>query len=425
LCRQAFEQLPENNAFLRTAVAHALGIAYRFSGRVVEASQAFSDAIALGRAAGNLYMMMDSVANLAAMQMSRGQLHAAAQTCREALQFADQQTESGGHPLFDAGFAHNRLGTILLEWNDLDRAAWHVAKGIELGRQGGNLDIVMTGHGFLVRVKQAQGDLAGAREAMYTVEQMARAYHNRFLLIEVEAQSSRLALACGELESAVRWAREYAAFTDKDPAYLGEFAKITLARIHLAEKRFAEAFEALERLREDAEAAERVGSGIEILALEALTLEARGNHLQAVTTLDRALTLAQPEGYIRTFVDEGEPMKLLIADCRLRIEKHDGRLKLYVDNLLAAFPEVVLRAPLSQIDNQKSAIQNLVEPLSERELEVLRLIADGLSNHEIAERLIVGTGTVKTHINNIYRKLDVKSRTQALHRARELGLLTD
>jgi LuxR family maltose regulon positive regulatory protein len=96
-----------------------------------------------------------------------------------------------------------------------------------------------------------------------------------------------------------------------------------------------------------------------------------------------------------------------------------------VDNLLAAFPEVVLRAPLSQIDNQKSAIQNLVEPLSERELEVLRLIADGLSNHEIAERLIVGTGTVKTHINNIYRKLDVKSRTQALHRARELGLLTD
>jgi LuxR family maltose regulon positive regulatory protein len=427
LCRQAFELLPEENAFLRAAVAHALGMAYRFSGRVVEASRAFSDAIALGRAAGNLYITMDSVANLAGMQMTRGQLHAAAQTCRDALQFVEQQIESGGHPVFDVGFAHNRLGIILFEWNNLDLAARHIARGIELGRQGGNLDIVMTGHGFLARVKEAQGDPAGAREALQTVEQIARGFRNRFLLIEHEARSSRLALAHGELESAARWARGYVSPTDADPAYLGEFAKITVARVHLAEKRFAETLELLERLREDAEAAERMGSVIEILALEALTLEAQGNHAQAMTALERALTLAEPEGYIRVFVDEGEPMRALLErmkDAPSGPPPHSGghgqggRMKDYVLKLLSAFGAQRSLHPSSL------SPQPLTEPLSERELEVLRLIADGLSNREIAERLVVGTGTVKTHINNIYRKLDVKSRTQALHRARELGLLT-
>ena len=428
LCRQAFELLSEDNAFLRAAVAHALGIAYRFSGRVVEASQAFSDAIALGRAAGNFYIMMDSVTNLASMQMIHGRLHAAAQTCREALQFADEQTESGGHQLFDAGFAHIRLGAVLLEWSDLDTAAWHVAKGIELGRQGGNLDIVMTGHGFLARVKQAQGDPAGASAAMRTIEQMAPAFHNRFLVIEVGAFGARLSLARGDLESAAHWARDYAAFTDADPAYLGEFAKIAVARVHLVEKRFAEALELLERLRADAETAERIGSAIEILALEALTLEAQGEHVQAVTTLERALALAEPEGYVRLFVDEGEPMKKVIGNWRLEIgrtARHETarRLLVYTEKLLAAFgPPPQL--PVTHDQSPRPGLQSpLVESLSEREIEVLRLIADGLSNREIAEQLIVGTGTVKTHINNIYRKLDVKSRTQAIHRARELGLL--
>ena len=242
--------------------------------------------------------------------------------------------------------------------------------------------------------------------------------------MKIGAYSSRLALARCELESALRWTREYAAFTDTDPAYLGEFAKITVARVRLAERRFAEALELLERLREGAETAERMGSAIEILALEALALEAQGNHVQAVTALERALTLAEPEGYVRVFVDEGEPMKEVISDWRLEIghtASHETahRLLVYTEKLLAAFGP----PPQLPITNYQSP--GLVESLSERDSEVLRLIAEGLSNREIAERLIVGTGTVKTHINNIYRKLDVKSRTQAIHRARELGLLAD
>jgi LuxR family maltose regulon positive regulatory protein len=426
LCRQARDQLPEDDAFLRAAVAHALGIAYRFSGRVVEASQAFSEAIALGRTAGNLYIMMDSVTNLASMQMRRGQLRAAAQTCRDALQFAGEQTEPGGHQPFDSGFAHIRLGTIQLEWNDLDRAAWHMAKGIELGRQGGNLDIVMTGHGFLARVKQAQGDQAGAREAMETVEQMARVRHNRFVVVEAAAYRARLALEQGEVEFAARWAQGYASFTATDPAYLGEFAQITVARVRMAEKQFAEAFALLERLRAAAETAERVGGVIEILALQALTLQAQGKAADAVVALERALTLAEPEGYVRVFVDEGEPMKLLLErmkDAPGGPPSHGdghgqgGRMKDYALKLLSAFGTQRSLHPSSL------SPQPLIEPLSERELEVLRLIEAGLSNQAIAQQLVVAVSTVKKHINSLYGKLSVQSRTQALARARELGLL--
>jgi LuxR family maltose regulon positive regulatory protein len=428
LCRQAREQVPESNTFLRAAVANAQGLAYRFSGQVVEASQAFAEAITLGQAGDNIYVMMDSVAGLAEMQMLRGQLHTSAQTCRRALQFADERTRSGGPPLFDIGFPHVKLGEIHYEWNDLKTAAQHLTKGIELGRLGGNLDIFMSGHGFLARVKQAQGDPVGAREVMRTVEMMVPAFHNRFVLIEVGAHGARLALAQGNLEAATSWTRDYASFADKDPAFVGEFAKITLARVRLTEKRLAEALELLEQLRTDAEAAERTGSAIEILALQALAFAAQENHAQAMTALECALMLAEPEGYVRVFVDEGEPMKRVISNWRLEIgrtasSETASRLLVYTEKLLTAFgPAPHLH--ITQYPSPRPGLQSpLVESLSERELEVLRLIGEGLSNREIADRLVVVVGTVKWYINNIYSKLGIHSRTQALARAKELDLL--
>jgi LuxR family maltose regulon positive regulatory protein len=161
-----------------------------------------------------------------------------------------------------------------------------------------------------------------------------------------------------------------------------------------------------------AEAAGQTGNVIELLALKALALQTQGQPTQAMTTLEHALALAEPEGYLRIFVDEGKPMELLLQ----RLKAEDGRIKDYVDKLLSAFGERILH-PSSLIR------QPLFEPLSERELEVLRLIADGLSNAEIAQRLVIAQGTVKRHINNIYGKLGVQSRTQAVARSRELGLL--
>jgi LuxR family maltose regulon positive regulatory protein len=423
LCRQARQQLPESNAFLRAAVATALGMAYRFSGRVLEASQAFSEAIALGQAAGNYYMMMDAVTNLAGMQMWRGQLREAAQTCLQALRFAEERASVTGHTLLDAGFPHLRLGEVLREWNDLDSAEQSMLKGIELGKAGGNLDIVMTGYGWLSRVKQSRGDLAGAWAAITAFEEIAISFNVPIMSLGTGARKARLSLAQGDLAPMEEWARQYETFTEKDHAFLDEFSMITLARLRLAQSRITEANELLEQYREDAEAAERMGSVIEILMLEALAFAAQGEQGRAMASLERALTLAEPEGYIRTFVDEGEPMRLLLLDFQSilkrkisqGVDNESFRLLTYTAKLLAAFPQP---AP---IENPK--LKTLSENLGERELEVLRLIAAGYSNLEIAEQLVIAQSTVKWYINSLYGKLGARSRTHALALAKELELI--
>ncbi|HET9590199.1 MAG TPA: LuxR C-terminal-related transcriptional regulator [Anaerolineales bacterium] len=426
LCRQARQLLPESNLFLQAAVTSALGLAYRFSGRAVEASEAFSEAIALSQAAGNYYIMMDSVANLARMQMLRGQRNASEQTCRQALQFAEEQARAKGHPLLDAGFPHIRLGEALREKNELDLAEQFILKGIEMGKLGGNLDIVISGYGFLLSVRQAQGDLAGARAARQRIEELAVSFKNKIMLLEWGVRLARLALVQGDLSTAEEWARQYELFTGRDPAYNEEFAGITLARLRLAQSRFSEAIELLAQLQEEAEAAERMGSAIEILTLEALASAAQANHPRAFSSLEQALTLAEPEGYMRIFIDEGEPMRLLLCDYKSHIKRQIGkgvstdllRILTYVDRLLAVFPQTV--------DARKSrdgAI--LAEPLSERELEILRLIATGRSNHEIADTLVIALSTVKSHINNLYGKLGTNRRTEAIAIARDLGLLSE
>jgi len=425
LCRLAREQLPESNAFLRAAVANALGLAYRFSGRVVEASEAFSEAIELGQAAGNYYMMMDSVANLARMQMLRGQLRTAAQTCRQALRFAAEQSAASGHTLFDAGFPHIRLGEIMREWNELESAVQYIEKGIEFGKAGGNLDIVMTGYRFLSRARQSQGDRAGAWAAMKAFEELASSFKVPIMFFGLVARKARLSLEQGDLAPAEEWARQYETFTEKDPAFLDEFSKLTFARLRLAQSRTAEAIELLEQYCDDAEAAERTGSVIEILMLEALASAAQGEHQRALTSLERALTLAEPEGYIRLFVDEGEPMRSLLSEYQSTMRNQVGKdiqpdrphLITYTSRLLLAFS-----APSS------SAIEEhgkLIEPLSDRELNILRMIAAGRSNPEIAETLVIAVSTVKSHINNLYGKLGTNRRTEAIAIARELGLIDE
>jgi LuxR family maltose regulon positive regulatory protein len=425
LCRQARQRLPEGYTSERAAVANALGLAYRFSGRVVEACEAFSEAIEIAQTAGNYYIMMDSVAGLARMQVLRGQLHGAEQTCRQALEFAAEQAAAQAHPVFDAGFPHIRLGEVLRERNDLVTAEQFILKGIELGRQGGNLDIVMSGHGFLARLKQAQGDPAGARAAMKTVEEMAVSFKNRFVLFEVATRSARLSLAQGKISPVEGWERRYESFKDKDPAYLDELARIILARLRMARMQFTEALELLANLRVDAEGAERFGSAIEIMVLEALAHKALGNHPRALLSLERALALAEPEGFARLFIDEGEPMHILLADFRssrlIKAGESVGssapRILAYTKKLLAAFSGPI------QIQNKEPG--TMIEPLSERELEILRLIGMGLSNKEIAGKLVVAVSTVKSHINSLYGKLGTRRRTQAIAVARDLGVLPD
>jgi LuxR family maltose regulon positive regulatory protein len=232
-----------------------------------------------------------------------------------------------------------------------------------------------------------------------------------------------LQLAQGDLASATAWAA-HSGLTpaDADASHPGwrEVEYLTLARVLQAEGRLAEALSLLDRLKGSALADGRDGSVITILVLQALVCQAQDDTPRALNCLERALGLAEPEGYVRTFLDEGQPMQALLG-------RVTGRCHAYAQQLLAAFeprqPETAAPARASPARPPPAPEPPLLEPLRERELEVLRLMAEGFSNHEIADRLVLGRATIKTHINRLFHKLDVTSRTQAIARGRALGLL--
>jgi LuxR family maltose regulon positive regulatory protein len=296
----------------------------------------------------------------------------------------------------------------------------------------------------MARIREAQGDLDGALDLL---DQAERLYVANFSpnVRPIAARKARVWVAQGNLDKALGWAREQGLSVENELSYLHEFDHITLARVLLAcyqsdheENLLLEAMGLLERLLKAAEEGGRIGSLIEILMLQALAHHAQGDTLAALTPLRRALTLAEPEGYVRLFVDEGQPMaQLLAAACRLPEVNSNGimfphELRAYTARLLAALdtekqkvenrpgpaPDQILIQPEAQ-----PAKTALVEPLSQRELKILQLIAQGLSNREIGERLFIALDTVKGHNRNIFDKLLVHSRTEAIARARELGLL--
>jgi LuxR family maltose regulon positive regulatory protein len=261
---------------------------------------------------------------------------------------------------------------------------------------------------FLAQLKLAQGDVDGAAAQLAQTEQAARRKNFVHRLPDIAAVQVLTLLRQSDVAAAAQLTQIYD-------------LPISKARVYLAQRDSAAALAILEPLRQQMEAKGWQDERLKVMVLQAVALYAHGEKDQAVRMLHEALILAEPGGFIRIFVDEGEAMRLLIADFRSLIEKHreDQQLIGYVDKILAAFQKPVA-TPQSTIETPKS---KLIEPLSERELEILRLIAQGLSNREISERLYLALDTVKGHNRRIFDKLQVKSRTEAIARARELGLL--
>jgi LuxR family maltose regulon positive regulatory protein len=431
LAHRSLAHLPEGDHFLRGHLAYNLGWAYLSQGDLTAASQKLREAATFSLSEGDLSTASLALNALGAGLEARGRLREAASYYRQVIQAI--QMDGRPLPVTMACGAYVRLGGILYEWNQLDESAQCANQGIELSRPFQASGVVFVGCLVLTRILQAHDDLTGAIGSWRNAETAARSGGiSTAMLRMVEAVRAELWLAQRNIEDAAQWAAAYERdlnFPAGDWPDAGQLSPIfdfeclTLVRVRMAQARWDEALSLLTRLQPVVEAGTRKTGLIELLALRALTLQAQAKSAESVAALECALALAEPEGYVRTFVDEGEPMRLLMADYRLQIERRDGTLKSYVDKLLMAFPSVTPIAPASQIRNQQSEINNLIEPLSDREQEVLRLIADGLSNHEIADKLVIGLGTVKTHINNIFGKLDVKSRTQAVARARELRLL--
>jgi LuxR family maltose regulon positive regulatory protein len=321
-----------------------------------------------------------------------------------------------GEPLPpEAADLYRGLGELALEQGDLTAAAAHLLRSRELGEQGEMPVWRWRWHVAQARLLEAAGDAEGALSLLDEAERL----FIRTPLPETHpfaALKARIRATHGRVTEALEWARERGLSVDDDLSYLHEFEHITLARVLIArgEQEGAasavhEASGLLDRLLIAAEEGGRVGSMIEIQALQALALQARGDTPAALSALDRALSLADPEGYVRVFLSEGPPMARLLQEAVSRgVAPESAR------RLLAAFPHP---GPGSV---RPSAAKEL---LSEREVEVLRHIAAGLTNREIAERLYLSLFTVKAHARSIYDKMDAHSRTQAVAKARELGIL--
>ena len=351
---------------------------------------------------------------LAEILRQQGKLQQVIDICERQLKRAD---ESGIAESVVVGWLLGIWGEVLAELNDLDRALDQAKKGVKLSARGGDVVHIGSSNLCLVRVLFSSGDKTGAEEVIKSMENTAREYDMPlWTLLQLSAWQVRIWLAQGKLEAASQWVGERGLDPDGEPTYLHEMEYIVFARILIAQRRLDEAARLLQRLLEAAEAGGRISRVIELLMLQTLAAQSGGDTVQAMSTLEQALTLAEPGGFIRTFVDEGPPMARLLYEALSR-----GIAPDYVRRLLAAISSdepVQADAISSQADQSE-----LIEPLSERELEVLQLIAEGLTNREIASRLFLSLHTVKVHAHNIYGKLGVHSRTQAAARARALGIL--
>jgi LuxR family transcriptional regulator, maltose regulon positive regulatory protein len=411
--RRALDLVEDDDHVGHGAAAALLGLAHWTDGELAAAHRRYTQATASLEKAGHLSDVIGCAITLADIRIAQGRLREAMSTYERGLQLA---TGRPGPVLRGAADMHVGMSELLRERNDLHAARQHLAASTELGEHLGLPKNRYRWRVAMARVREAEGDLGGALDLLDEAE---RVYDGDFSprVQPIPALRARVWIRQGRPADALGWAREQGLSVEDDLTYLREFEHITLARALLAryesehvERSHEEAVRLLGRLRSAAQDGDRTGSLIEITVLQALALGMRGDVRAALAPLERALTLTEAEGYVRILADEGPPMAVLLeAAAKRRIAPN------HVRRLLAA----VATRP-----DRTTAGQGLVEPLSERELEVLRLLATDLGGPDIARRLIVSLNTVRTHTRNIYTKLGVNSRRAAVHRAEELDLLS-
>ncbi len=426
--RRALDLLPADDLLWRGAASALLGIAHWNGGDLEAAYTAFADGMASLRMTGDITLSISGAFILADIRMAQGRLCEAARIYEKSLKLATEQ----GEPMLPlTADLYVGMSELRRERDDLEAASRYLLRSRELGEHAGIPDNRHRWYVATARIQEAQGDLDGALESLDEAERVYIRNPDPDVR-PIAALKTRVWVRQGRLTEALGWAREWNLSSGDDPGYLSEFEHITLARALIAqyesdrsEESIHEATGFLERLLQAAEEGGRTGSVIEILMLQALVRRAQGDIPAALAPLSRALALAEPEDYVRTFLDEGGPVAELLARFEDKGETprvETPRVKEYVHKLLSAFEAQEDVHPPSPA-KQGIGLQALAEPLSHRELEVLRLVARGLSNREISEQLFLAVITVKGHNRNIFRKLRAGRRTEAVARARELGLL--
>jgi LuxR family transcriptional regulator, maltose regulon positive regulatory protein len=415
---RAQAELGEGDSGLSSIIQGFLAAAEWLRGRLAEAERAWLTSFTGRRAAGLTSMAAMASYALGHVQQAQGRLDAAARSAQEVLEIT---APPGRPPLPAAGPGYVALAELAYQRNDLDTALRQVTEGIALCRQFVNTTPLATGLATLAWIRQATGDPAGALTAMS--EAMQAAPGPPGLLNPVPAQRARLLVAQGDLTAAARWVQDRGLKADDEPDYRREQAHLVLARVLLAQNLPGQALALLDRLHAAATAQDRTGSLIEIGALRALALAARGDQARALDALAGALTLACPQGYVRVFADEGPPMATLLGKLIAR----------RTDQAVADVPlgylvrlQRACHAGQAEPDPGRggaAAVPGLAEQLTSRELEVLKMLAAGRSNQAIAAELVVTLDTVKKHVSHLLAKLGAASRTEAVARARELSLI--
>jgi LuxR family maltose regulon positive regulatory protein len=427
--RQALELAPEQDQLRRGSASGMLGLASWTSGDLEAAHRAYSDCLTGLRRAGHVADTFGCSIAMADIRRSQGRLGDAMRTYEQALQLASEQR---GSVLRGTADMYVGMSELHRERNDLPAATQHLLHSQELGEHIGLPQNPYRWRVAMARIREAEGDLGGALDLLNEAEHL---YVSDYFpnVRPVPALRARVLVARGAMGEALGWVREQGLSVDDDLSYLREFEHITLSRVLLAqaavdhadraERPLHEATRLLERLVKAAEEGDRTGSVIEILVLQALVHQSLGDVPAALVPLQEALLLAQPQGYVQVFVDEGPPMaSLLRATARMAQGEHKAAAPGYVRRLLAAVEKTSERTPVRQ--GLADLTQGLLEPLSRRELDVLRLLGTDLDGPDIARELVVSLNTVRTHTKNIYAKLGVNNRRAAVRRAEELDLLS-
>ncbi len=415
--QQALALLPQDNLYFRGSSAIAVGAAYLMLGNMEEAHEYLLEGRSQSQMANNLISVLLATILLTDIEVMQGRLQDAAPVYQEVLQ------QAGSRPLWQVVEAHIALGSLFLEWNQLDDAAQHLRQAIALGKETLREIYLAPGYIILAEVMQARGEYEQAQEFLARAIEMAQKLgHDRALRWAMAGQA-RMALAQEDWSAIEQWISTASITLADEPSYEREVEYLMLARVGITQQRSSEVLPLLEHMLGKDEEAGRVHNVIAILVLQAKAYAQAKRITEAIKTLERAVTLAEPAGYVRVFVNEGLSLQALLT--KMLSTKENAPQAGYIKQLLTAFPESLSVQRTEKVATKPitTSVEVLLEPLSGREQEVLELLAAGMANQKIAERLVVTVGTVKTHIKSIYGKLGVHSRTQAIVRARELGLL--
>ena len=412
--RRVLQGLSENDLITRSRALSILGSASFRAGEVAEANQIFTQIVESFAHTKTPYIAVPFACNLAEIQIVQGHLRQALQTCEQAMRLG---MVDGSH-ISPVGFVHITQAKIYYERDDLDMAENILQEGLELLKRGAYTENFGSGQAILAMIQQAQSKRMEADIAIQEALRISKHIKIERLSILAAAYQARVWLMQNNLKDANGWAQEYQQVGPTE--YLREFEDLTLAWVLLVGGNAPEALTLLDGLLTPANSAGRTGRVIEIQSLRALALQSLGESDGALSAVKHALALGEAEGYVRVFVDRGQPMEnfLHLASHQLRSEHRS-----YLARLLSAFPSVGRHESVLSFQANAVPVCGLVEPLSDRETVVLRLLAEGLTSPQIAAKLFVSTNTVRTHINNIYGKLDVHNRTQAILKSNELGLL--